>query len=320
MNVYDFDKTVFEKDSSVSFYFFCLLRCIACIKYLPLQILGFLKYIFGFIDKTKFKGYFFSFLRAIDNVDMQVARYWEKNRKYIRQWYLSEKRPDDVIISASPRFLLAPICDEMGVRLICSEVDKKTGCFLSENCYGEEKVRRFLSEFSDAEIFRFYSDSQSDAPIATLAMEPHIVRGETILKWNEYHPSFVSKIKKLFLSKEFIAFLIIGFVNAFNGVLFASIISFLTDPNLAFALGYVLSLTISYFLNTFLAFKERLGFGKYLKFCVSYIPNFLLQNGIVFLFYNLLGWNRFIVYIAAVTIAIPITFIMINFFAFAKRK
>ena len=89
-----------------------------------------------------------------------------------------------MIISASPRFLLRHICDELNVKLICSEVDKKNGDYIGLNCFGEEKVSRFHKEYPGATIDEFYSDSKSDEPLAKLAKKAYLVRckGE-IIEW-----------------------------------------------------------------------------------------------------------------------------------------
>ena len=135
MNVYDFDGTIYKKDSTVKFYMFCLKKNIFLIRYLFIQLWCFALYIFSFIDKTKFKQGFFSFLKGIKNVDAYVLEFWKKNEKHINAWYLEQKKETDVIISASPEFLLLPICKILGIeKLIGSKVDKKNGSFLSKNC------------------------------------------------------------------------------------------------------------------------------------------------------------------------------------------
>ena len=126
--------------------------------------------------------------------------------------------------------------------------------------------------------------------------------------------------KRFFLSNEFARFLLIGGINTFNGVLFAYLFSLLFQPNLAFAVGYILSLSISYLLNSFFTFHESLSFPKYIKFCVSYIPNFLIQNAFVLVFMNWLGFGKLITYILAAVVGIPVTFAMLKLFAFRKRK
>lgn len=127
-----------------------------------------------------------------------------------------------------------------------------------------------------------------------------------------------TKAKKLFVSKEFLNFIIIGVINAFNGVLFAALISLFLHANAAFIIGYLISLTISYFLNSAITFRESLHWRKYIKFCLSYIPNFIIQNIVVLIFHNWLGWHKIIAFIIAAAIGVPITFILMKVFAFRK--
>ena len=88
-------------------------------------------------------------------------------------------------MSASPRFLLEPVCAELGVRfLIASEVDPKTGVYSGVNCYGTEKVRRFYELFPDKTVDAFYSDSQSDRPLRDIALRAFLVRGDRLLDWD----------------------------------------------------------------------------------------------------------------------------------------
>ena len=103
----------------------------------------------------------------------------------MRAWYQAQRREDDVIVSASPEFLLAPIAAQLGARLIASRVDPFTGQYDGENCHGAEKVRRFQAEFGAAQPDAFYSDSLSDAPMARLATRAYLVRGERVLPWPE---------------------------------------------------------------------------------------------------------------------------------------
>ena len=62
MNVYDFDKTIYRGDSTKDFYFFLLRRHPVLIRYLPKQIMGFLRHLSGKYTKTEWKEAFFSFL------------------------------------------------------------------------------------------------------------------------------------------------------------------------------------------------------------------------------------------------------------------
>ncbi|MGO5135611.1 HAD-IB family phosphatase [Clostridium butyricum] len=320
MNVYDFDKTIYAGDSTLDFYFFSLKKSPMLIRFFPIQIIGFIKYMFGMYSKLQFKEKFYSFLKGIKDVDSMVELFWNENQDKIKDWYLKSKEESDVIISASPEFLLNNICRRIGIKhLIASEVNKNTGICEGENCYGEEKVLRFKKYFEKGEIKKFYSDSLSDAPISLMASERYIVSGNNILPWDQYSPGKVKKLKNIFFTKEFFTFLIVGGINAVNGIVFSYVYSLFLDVNVSFVLGYVTAMTISYLLNSTLVFKEDMGIVKYIKFCISYIPNFIIQNIFVLVFYNMLQWNKLIVFALAAIVGVPVTFIIMKFFAFNKK-
>lgn len=184
MNIYDFDNTIYDGDSTVDFYFFMLKKYPSVIFRFPVQFFGFIEYKFKKIDKTKFKEKFFCFLKCSKSIDDDVKLFWDKKESKIKKWYLSQQKDDDIIISASPKFLLKEICRRFNIsHLIASEVDSNTGKFLSENCYGAEKVSRLKKYTANSEIDKFYSDSYSDDPLAKLAKESYLVKGNKLKKW-----------------------------------------------------------------------------------------------------------------------------------------
>ena len=186
MNVYDFDGTIYKNDSTRDFYYFLLKHYTRVIKYLPPFILVATKYALDSATKTKMKETFFRFLNTFEEgvIEQIVDKFWDTHRKNIYDWYLEVKTPDDVIISASPRYILEPICNELGVDLICSEVDVRTGEYNGLNCYGEEKVKRFYAKYPNGTIDKFYSDSKSDEPLARIAKSAYKVkRNGKIVDW-----------------------------------------------------------------------------------------------------------------------------------------
>ena len=62
--------------------------------------------------------------------------------------------------------------------------------------------------------------------------------------------------------------------------------------------------------------QEKLSFTKFIKFGISYIPNFIIQNIVVIITFNILGLHKLIAYCLAAIIGIPVTFILLKFFAF----
>ena len=185
MNVYDFDGTIYRGDSTVDFYFFCLFRYPLMIFSVPVQFWGMVSYKAGRIDKTQMKSYFFSFLKKVKKKDEIIQKFWKKNIKKIYAGYRNQQEEDDVIISASPEFLLQPVCNQLGIKnLVASEVDLSTGKFLGKNCYGEEKIRRFQEAYgAKAEIQNFYSDSISDLPMAQMAAKAFFCRKGERKRW-----------------------------------------------------------------------------------------------------------------------------------------
>ncbi len=186
MNVFDFDGTIYDGDSTKDFFFYCLKHY----KQIRGHIFPVIWYGAGFglriIKKKVFKQKLLSFVSKIEDIDKAVNDFWEVNQKKIKKFYLEMKQNTDIIISASPEFLLKPICDKLGVTMMATRVDNKTGLFDGENCHGQEKVRRLLEVYPDADIDEFYSDLYCDTPLARLAKKAFIVKGEKLTPWKKY--------------------------------------------------------------------------------------------------------------------------------------
>ena len=182
MNVYDFDNTIYDGDSSIEFYLYCLFRHPKVLLSLPKQIMGLNRFLFAKGNKTEFKQSFFSFVTKLNDIDSDIENFWMRNAGKIKRFYLDRKRDSDIVISASPRFLLEPICDSLGIRLIATEIDKNSGIISGENCSGREKVRRFEETYG-GHVNEFYSDSYSDLPMTFKAKRSFMVSGNNIKDW-----------------------------------------------------------------------------------------------------------------------------------------
>lgn len=183
VNVYDFDKTMIPYDSTEAFFKFCIRRhpraalaALPAVPHVPVMLLR-PEY------KTRVKEIFYHFLTALPQVDDEVDAFWQGHYADINGWYMAQKRSDDIISSASPEFLLKPVADRLGVRLIASRVDKHTGSTLGMNNHGEEKVRRLHELYPGLEIADFYSDSLSDSPLARIADRAFMVADQLVTPW-----------------------------------------------------------------------------------------------------------------------------------------
>lgn len=194
LDVFDFDKTLYKKDSTIQFYLFCLKKKIKLIKYLPIQFIYFVLYKIGLCKKETFKEKFFVFLNAIDNIDNLVNEFWNEQKKYVRVDLLGESKNKKIVISASPEFLLKNICNKIGIDdVIASKVNDRTGKFETRNCYGEEKVYRLNEYIENYTIDNFYTDSYSDKPLADISKKSFLIRNGKISEFKDRKENKISK-------------------------------------------------------------------------------------------------------------------------------
>lgn len=183
MNVYDFDKTLYSGDSCIDFYRYCLKRQPSLAFVLPRQVASMASAIFFAKGRTAFKEGFYAFLPHVRVLDDALAEFWSCAQQRFHEGMIKRLRTGDVIVSASPEFLLSPVCEELGLDLIASKVDALTGVCEGENCRGEEKVRRFRELYPNAVIEEFYSDSSTDDPLARLAVKACKVKNGEVRPW-----------------------------------------------------------------------------------------------------------------------------------------
>ncbi len=146
---------------------------------LPIVIPAVLLFVLHIISKDTFLRLMELFVVLIPNKKKQAKRFWDRNQKHLKQWYLSAKKDDDLIISASPDFLIGEICSRLQVKYICTET-RPCGLPKEKHCYGEIKVVEYKKRYGDLPLETFYSDSMSDEPMFKLAQSGYYVRGDKI--------------------------------------------------------------------------------------------------------------------------------------------
>ena len=125
------------------------------------------------------------------------------HERRFRPWYLAQKQPDDLVVSASPEFLLAPACRRQAGyppahRLPCRCAHRA----LRASTAGErEKVSRFREQYPDAEIGQFYSDSRSDAPLAHRHAVP-FWSGEILTPHGRCNAPFPARLRQIFSAQQ----------------------------------------------------------------------------------------------------------------------
>lgn len=186
INIYDFDGTIYNGDSSLDFYKFCLFKNKKILKYFFPFLYCTILYKFGRKTKEQLKSSFFKYICEFENINDIVEEFWQKKYKNIKSFYLNRNHDKDIIISASPFFLLKPICDRLKVLdLIASNVNEKTGEFIDKNCHGEEKVIKLKQKYNNIIVLEAYSDSICDKPILELAKKSYLVKKQKIVEYRK---------------------------------------------------------------------------------------------------------------------------------------
>ncbi|WP_288862900.1 HAD family hydrolase [uncultured Sneathia sp.] len=180
--IYDFDKTIYSKETSMAFMFFFLKRH----RYLiPKFILNLTIILFNIKDLKKVKNIFFSIFKGMD-IENDINLFWEKEMKNIYPYFfkeIKENRKDAdllILISASPDFLLEPIYKKLGFDILIS-TKYSNFTLIGKNCKKDEKLKR-LNELGSFDVLCFYSDSLSDLPLFNIAKKKiSINKGNKVL-------------------------------------------------------------------------------------------------------------------------------------------
>ena len=318
VNVYDFDHTIYSGDASFDFIAYCLLRNAKFWKHLPSIGWVLWLYILGFAERRQVKEVAFKFLADIQDIDGMIEKFWEKYSKNVKPFFLDMYGKGDLIISASPEFLLRPLTERLKIELIATVMDKKTGRIMGENCRAKEKLARLKAVYPELVIDNMYSDSWSDLPLMEVARQGYIVKGSKLIPYKNYKQSAITRLK----NPKFIRFIVVGCINATIGVTLSYILSLYMDaPQLAFVVGFFISLIPSYFLNSIITFRNhRFSIGNFWSYVISYMPNFVIMIVFVHVFTVLFAIPPLITYVLAVAIAVPITFILLSMYTFKSER
>lgn len=191
---FDFDNTIYRGDSSLDFYLFNIRNKPLILRYLPYQLYHIVLYILRIESKTRCKSALFCFLRDINNLSKSVDHFWKKNEVKVQAWYTNRHRKNDIIVSASPDFLIKPIGKRLGVKEIIATRMDHHGIIDGENCHGTEKVKRLKTQ-GYIRFVEAYSDSMSDKPMLAMAKDSYYVVGSKRFRLEKYESlSLATKI------------------------------------------------------------------------------------------------------------------------------
>lgn len=185
MNVYDFDNTIYQGESALDFFWFCLKKKPILIKVILPIIRDALRYKMCRMSKDEFRqrGAFYteSFFGLFDDIYEVIYEFWDEHEHKLRNFYSRIQQEDDIIVTANIDVLVDVIFRRIGVkRYIATHFDMNTGK-LGEVCFGEVKAQLFREKYGD-KIDKFFTDSYNDKPLMDMADEVYMVKRGVIEK------------------------------------------------------------------------------------------------------------------------------------------
>lgn len=115
-------------------------------------------------------------------------------------------------------------------------------------------------------------------------------------------------------------FCLIGIINTFNTAFFSWLAHLKLQENISAHIGYFISLTINYILNSTVVFKNKLNLRSYLRFLISYVPNYIIYSLVSLVTINILEIDQFLATVLAIAAGAPITFVIIKLYAFGSKS
>lgn len=132
---------------------------------------------------------------------------------------------------------------------------------------------------------------------------------------------FLQRVKRVFLSKKFLSYSIIGTIATLNVALFSTLFDLIIPGTgtVASALGYICANIISYFMNAFFTFHKKFSFMGYLRFAVTYVPNYIIYQLVSIIALHTFEWHPFFATVIAALVGVPLTFIIMKVFTFNNK-
>lgn len=180
IDVYDFDGTIYDGDSTFDFVKFCLRRHPAMLLSLPRIAGAGIRLAAKRIGLTQFKSALFGVMVRYMDLSSEAQAFWasDKTQKKLGEWFQSTPRDLPIVIaSASPEFELCHAAKILGVtNLIGTRADGATGQLIGKNCKGAEKLSRIRQMMGDYTVRAMYTDdAKADGPLLAIAQEKYIV-------------------------------------------------------------------------------------------------------------------------------------------------
>lgn len=332
-DLYDFDGTIYDGDSGVDLVLFAIKKKPIIIFNIIGSLWITILYLLRLKTKEEFKSRLFSFLKYFD-VDKLVIEFWNTHEYKLKDFWTKKKsHSKDIIISASGYFWLKPIADKYKVKdLFATNVDKKTGEVLDNNCHGKEKVRLFYERYPKAIINKMYTDSINDLPLIEEAKEGILVKRNKLYSYYEYKPNIIVRFWRwgwgiYHKNEELWNYLIVGGLTTVVSLVtyFVCTSTFLDPKNdfelqVANIISWIFAVAFAYVTNRVYVFKSKSK--NYVKEISSFVGarilSLLMDMFTMFIIVSLLHFNDKIGKIFSQVVVTIANYILSKLFVFKK--
>lgn len=106
MNVYVFDKIIYNGNIEKDFYLFCCSKDKMLLVYILKHIFFFILSFFSLRAANYYRISYNSYLKKVKNLNLLLQEFKKKNFKKINKWYLNSYKNSNVVLSKSPRILV----------------------------------------------------------------------------------------------------------------------------------------------------------------------------------------------------------------------
>ena len=308
VNLYDFDDTIYAGNSPLHFFIFCFKKRLIKFSHFIRIIYTYLQYKIKKINYTQLHENILSAVQGLPDIDALIAEFWQDHKKNIKAFYLNKQdKSNDIIITASPEFLINPIAEELGVKaVIGSDVDKKTGLCSRPMCRGIEKVKEFEKKYPKAIIVEAYGNSKHDIPYLELAEKSFMVKKNKVHNYAEYKPNILVRFWNwgwgiYHKNEEVWNYLIIGGLTTvisigtyilFGNMLSSTLANFEEGVRLSIinTFSWLCAVIFAYFTNRWFVFhsKNQNKLKEAASFIGSRVFTYLLETGLLILLVELL--------------------------------
>jgi phosphoserine phosphatase len=180
MKVFDFDSTIYRGESPVDFTFFMIRHNKKIIRYVPRILFCLASYKLHLIKKEKLESLSNEFIEKVlddpDSLNEFVSQFWATHARKLNPDIVKLIDSGDVIITASPSFLINGVSDLINTKhILGTEIDLKQKKLIWYN-FGDNKVDRYRSIYGYRQIDAFYTDSFYDEYLMGISREVYIVR------------------------------------------------------------------------------------------------------------------------------------------------